>query len=285
MGFCNSENSLLRAHINSVIIVSYHKIELSKIMPNNKELLTVYVDAIKLLHANDSILVRDAEFKIVYMSGKRMVAMGVQNINDVLNCRLQELPQLATKVDTLDILNQIDAIISKQAVSEFIVSDPDLFVNTKMFNLTYRQLLDPNQDDVIGYAEFVSAIGLEHRVKLLYDMLDINTAPAGHGSKGAVLEGQVGKLKAIGLTDRECEILFLLCLRFSGREIAEIISKKLAVAVTASTIGNIIRQQLFRKFEVYNIDELIRKAINLGYWNMPSNYCTHRLINLSHLVG
>ena len=257
-------------------------------MLNDKNLLTVYVDAIKLLHTDDSVLVRDAEFKVVYMSNKRMVAMGVEDINSVLNLKLQDIPRLADKTDTLDTLQQIDLAIAKQAVSEFIVSDPDLFTNAKMFNLTCRQLVDPSQQKLLGYAEFVSSIGLEHRVKLLYDMLDTNTPVATNEhktSKTSSLGVQVNKLKEIGLTDRECEILFLLCLRFSGREIAEIISKKLAVSVTASTIGNIIRQQLFRKFEVYNIEELIRKAINLGYWTMPTNYCTHRLINLSHLVN
>ncbi len=233
--------------------------------------IDLYINAIELLHPDDLIFVLDTDFKLSYMSKKCMQALKIDNISLLNNLILQNLPRLQDKPETLQILNQLNNFSKECTINEFLISDPDLFIDFKMFNLTIRKLFNSSQDTLLAYAYFISPIGLEERVKLLYDMLGVTKVDASLSQK----------LKSIGLTDREGEILFLLCLRFSGREIAEIISNKLSVSVTASTIGNIIRQQLFRKFEVYNIDDLIRKAVALGYWHMPDNYCTHKLINLS----
>ena len=64
----------------------------------------------------------------------------------------------------------------------------------------------------------------------------------------------------ISLTKRETEILYLLSLGKSPKEIANILSKAQNKSVCASTINAMINKQLYPKFEVYNVNQLIEKA-------------------------
>lgn len=62
------------------------------------------------------------------------------------------------------------------------------------------------------------------------------------------------------ISKRECEILYYLALNKSPKEIASIFAVLDQKIVAASTIQSIIDKQLYVKFNVFNISQLIEKA-------------------------
>lgn len=238
------------------------------LMDNQQALLT-YLEAIKLLHQNDSVLVRDADFNIVYISELREKVMGIDNPEKIIGGKISEIPYIANNKEAMQAVKTIDKIITNQKLAEFVISDPNLNSSAKIFDLYYKQLINPINNQVVGYTSFMFPLSLDNHMHFVYEMLDI-IEDNGINTK---------KTQAIELTKREREILFLACLRLSSREIAEIISIKSQKPSSSSTIGNIIRQQLFKKFQVYSLEALISKAIALGYYtSVPAEYCKFKLI-------
>ncbi|HMT03584.1 MAG TPA: hypothetical protein PKD00_09840 [Burkholderiales bacterium] len=236
---------------------------------NNQQAFSAYLDAFKLLHKNDSVLVRDSNFNIAYISELRGKVMGLDNPDEFIGCKVTSLPSISTNKEALDALKIIDDIIVKKQYAEFVVSDPNLCSPVKIFDLYYKQLINPTNNQVVGYSSFMFPLSLDNHMHFVYEMLDI--------IQEGNLKGQ--ETQAIELTKREREILFLACLRLSSREIAEIITHKANKQISSSTIGNIIRQQLFKKFKVYSLEALISKAIALGYYtSVPNEYCKYKLI-------
>ncbi len=64
----------------------------------------------------------------------------------------------------------------------------------------------------------------------------------------------------VKLTKRETEILYLLSLGKSPKEIASILSKIQNKPVCSATIGALVNKKLYPKFDVYNLNQLIEKA-------------------------
>ncbi len=236
---------------------------------NNQQAFLAYLDAFKLLHKNDSVLVRDSNFNIAYISELRGKVMGLDNLDAFIGCKVTSLPSISNNKEALDAIKIIDDIITKKPYAEFVVSDPNLYSPVKIFDLYYKQLINPTNNQVVGYSSFMFPLSLDNHMHFVYEMLDI------------IEEGsmKVQEAQAVELTKREREILFLACLRLSSREIAEIITHKANKQISSSTIGNIIRQQLFKKFKVYSLEALISKAITLGYYtSVPNEYCKYKLI-------
>jgi hypothetical protein len=68
----------------------------------------------------------------------------------------------------------------------------------------------------------------------------------------------------IKLTSREYEVLFLVVLGKSQKEIADILSKVHEKDVKANSIASIISKQIYPKFEVHNLPNLVEEAIRLN---------------------
>ncbi|HLX53140.1 MAG TPA: PAS domain S-box protein, partial [Aquella sp.] len=70
--------------------------------------------------------------------------------------------------------------------------------------------------------------------------------------------------KQIRLTKRELDVLYYLSLNKSPKEIAQIITAIENKQVSDSTINAIINKKLYPKFKVFNISQLVEKAIMLN---------------------
>lgn len=75
----------------------------------------------------------------------------------------------------------------------------------------------------------------------------------------------INERHSIVLTELEELILFLLIMYVKPKVVTYHLNMILHKDVATSTIRNTIHQQLLRKFNVYTIEELIDKAIFLGY--------------------
>ena len=232
---------------------------------NKQQVFDMYTSAIKLLHAEDMVFITDTNATIIYASNSFIASLKIDDISLIYLAQIYELTPIINNIHLKSIFENMYKNNSTTG-QEFLISAPELFVNMSMFSLNHRALLNPVDNTVIGFVTFVLPINVEQKLSLLYQMLGVTDTI---------------KLKQdtqIHLTKREQEILFLLCLKLSGREIAEIMTKKTKSPIGASTVGNIVRERIFPKFSVYNIEELINKAISLGYWNIPSNYCDYKCI-------
>ena len=76
---------------------------------------------------------------------------------------------------------------------------------------------------------------------------------------------------AIRLSPREREILYYLSYNKSAKEIANILSILEKKAISHLTIHSIINKQLYVKFDVMSISELIEKAHSYGI--IPFIWC------------
>lgn len=81
------------------------------------------------------------------------------------------------------------------------------------------------------------------------------------------------KFKKPLLTQREQEVLFLLMLGYGYKKIALTLSKTSFKQIESSTISPIIRKQLFPKFNVCSVEELIKTALETNYFSrVPQSF-------------
>jgi DNA-binding CsgD family transcriptional regulator len=223
-------------------------------------ILQNYINAINLLHDNDIVIVTDNNNKIYYLSQGFIKSLSLMSYSDLIDKQFCNIDKIRDNEKLLNIFIKLQEFGCADK-RNFIISAPDFFNNMNMFNLYQRELVDvTNNNSIVGYASFISNIDIEQRVSFLYNML------------GIVKEIKIDVSNAIELTDREREILFFVCLKLSGREISDIMSQKSKMVISPSTVGNIVRDKLFKKFNVYNIEQLITKAVKRGYLNIPENY-------------
>lgn len=79
--------------------------------------------------------------------------------------------------------------------------------------------------------------------------------------------------KLIKLTPREADLLYLVSLHKSPKEISYTLSNKYKKSIKSSTIGVMINKQLYEKFKVHNIGQLVEKAKLLGLISfVPDNF-------------
>lgn len=81
-------------------------------------------------------------------------------------------------------------------------------------------------------------------------------------------DSAVADRERIHLTEIEELVLFLLIMYVKPKVVTTHLNQIMAKDVAISTVRNIIHQQLLRKFDVVNTEELIDKAIFMGYDTM-----------------
>lgn len=230
--------------------------------------INAYLDAVKLLHQNDSVLVRDTNLKTLYISNSRAKLMGVSDPNKIIGNICSDLPSVENN-EANTIVNTINKMIASNKKIAFIVSYPNNINNISMYNLACKQIINPSNDQNLGYISFIEPLSIEQHVRFVYEALDI-------------IEDKIrSNNPTIQLTKREHEVLILACLKLSSREIADTINRHSIKQISLHTVGNIIRQQLFKKFCVYSIQSLIEKAMQTGYLQAIANICNkYKLIQI-----
>lgn len=82
--------------------------------------------------------------------------------------------------------------------------------------------------------------------------------------------GNVEQIK-IELTERENQILYILSLGKSRKDVADILGKVDGKYVSPKTVASIINKKLYVKFDTHDEATLIKKAIKLDYIHMPDS--------------
>lgn len=127
-------------------------------------------------------------------------------------------------------------------------------------------IINPHTNDKVGRFGEISPININFLgqiINLTNQFINNSDVKTSFNTKTSITKPQ--------LTTREEEVLFLLLLGKSQKEIANILSKVYSKNIAVTTIGSIINRQLYDKFNAYSLSSLINNAIQLqAIQNIPS---------------
>lgn len=126
--------------------------------------------------------------------------------------------------------------ITTEKDAEILRSENEAHQSTIKTNETFKKCLDEIQQVIQSY-----------KINILHNRLGVK--PVEESTSQNII-----------ISKRECEILYYLALNKSPKEIASIFAILDQKNVAAATIQSIIDKQLYVKFNVFNISQLIEKA-------------------------
>ncbi len=146
-----------------------------------------------------------------------------------------------TKLESQNKLNQIFLEkLAAEAVAEQLRLENETYLAQKKEQAKFLSFIDKIQRDIQNY-----------KVEALTEQI---------GIKPKISNSD----KQIRLTKRELDVLYYLSLNKSPKDISQIITIIENKPVSDSTINAIINKKLYPKFEVFNIGQLVEKAIMLN---------------------
>lgn len=202
-------------------------------------------------YITDAVFMLDLNYQILF-AGNGVAKLMARPAKDLLfkNC-LEILP--ISKQSIKPLLATLDKMLYLRQPHEFLSVNPNYQEDLLILHCTEKPIVNPGTNDTV-------AISMELRkldIPLYFaKILELNSFPISN-----LTQDYQDHL----LTKREHEIAFLLFHYPTSEKIAEIISSFSPKPVSAKTIRNILSQQLYPKFKVYNIQALIDKLYVLDY--------------------
>ena len=237
---------------------------------NNEQFLAKVIELYKIIHANDVILLLNLNGIVLYTSNKVEELTGMTPSQVIGKNYLDSLPLPEENIPK--IINSIDNTIKTRNTHEFLsVNLNRLAPNAFIFQCILKPIINPNNNEVVA----ISSESRQFNSPIYFYKMLIFTQTK-----------QVSKVKHTDklLTLREHEIGFLLFYCKSANRIAQILSTLYDKPISTKTINNIIRQQLYTKFEVYNLEALQDKLYNHGYHkNIPVSFLCNLYLDLNEI--
>lgn len=147
-------------------------------------------------------------------------------------------------VGLLGFAMDVTDIKAKQQEAE--ESNHKLMVEKYELEIAAYQAEKDSQDKFIKFIDKIQSEIQSYKLETLNDKLGISKSDA--------------KVCSTNLTRREKEVLYFLSLNKSPKEIAQALSILDSKEITAKTVQSVIDRQLYPKFEVYSIGQLIEVA-------------------------
>ena len=207
-------------------------------------------------HHEELVTVKDLDFKYCYASPKMVMAHGFENLNQIIGKTIYE-----TNSSVVSIAKELE-------------EEDKICINScqPTRNIFYGQYSTFNGFFLMERYPILCVDGKSHGVLIKIDKIKAPWAhikivgslikyPSNHKLKGFI------QLKPIllKLTKREQVVLFLCILNYNLEDIALITSIIFEKQIGINLIRNTINQQLYLKFEVSSIVELVDKAIEYNY--------------------
>ena len=212
--------------------------------------LKQYIEAVKLIHSDDMVLIKTVSSEIIYISESYAQLLGYPSSQEFLANYKNTSPNLQQIY-----LEQDSLILESRQAHEFL----DIYDNSSNYQLIRiikKPIVHAVSQKIVGI--FVYALppfnGLD-RIEILRNIYPeiIN------------LDFASGSLTPPLLTDREQQILFFLLYGKTAIEIANILTKINKKSISPNTIKNIINQQIKPKFTAHSLPELLVLASRLGF--------------------
>lgn len=215
--------------------------------------LNKYIEAINLVALPEQkTIIVNLDSIFVYLSPAIRSEYGLKS-DDYRNASYIDLPPI--KQIALSCINEDRECLHNLQIQQYITSqnhDGEI----RLYLKQKTPIIDPNTKLGIGVrVDFLPIYSLGHFKPY------INQHIISYNQKPNIIDVR----NKIILTEIEELILFLLILYVKPKVVTMHLNAIMEKDVATSTIRNTIHQQLLRKFEVYNTDDLIDKAIFLGY--------------------
>jgi hypothetical protein len=223
--------------------------------------LQLYISALKVVKKNDAVAVQDLDFIYLYHTeeyakilGENLIGRSLEDIPNVrLSAYLDRIRAVSHFINNtgksaryIFSYPQTDNLQQCYVVEESLIIHPD--TNKKLARLIKAQHIDVSLITQI----FQMGHSLDSDLTLMSKLSD---------------KGVEAKLPGFSLTQREEEVLFLLMLGKRYKSIARILSKAYHREIKDTAVNNTVNKQLFEKFAVASVDELIEKTIQLNVIN------------------
>lgn len=218
------------------------------------------------------IIIQNVNLEVVFVNNKFVNELGLQQ-EDVIGKRLGELNHPiaeAAKQFNQRLQPLRDNPISGARYMVVFTS----FKNTKVgiYTLSIRPVLS-------AASEFCGWFN-EIREVNFCDLVDLNRIIMPAAQRSIVTEKPTEK---ITFTKREAEVIFLLILSKSPKEIAEIISE-IDTTVTTSTVSAIISKQIYLKLNVDSTSDVVSKVLIHGLLDIKNSNIIRSLCNECYLL-
>lgn len=214
----------------------------------DSEYLNKYIKALKVIEDKRIMMVSHVDsFKFQYVS--EAYKKYITN-EDVIGKRLRDTNHPGKEASDELLKISLNVIKAKKSASFFVVFKFPQLAKTLCFLYTLTPIINPETDNIVGLLGEFQLIDLSF-IARLFSLISSFSFP----------QSDTPGIEDLKLTNREKEILFLLTLGYGYKEIAYILSgAKGEKTISANTVNSIIRRQLFKKFMVTNIPELIIKS-------------------------
>lgn len=228
---------------------------------NDVEYLGKIVESIKMLYADEYVMIFNSQHQIVYVTNpmsKLILGPKAANKEDLLHGKaIHELPHpiASEKHDYLKTIMPRPREISLIMVDQYFNEDFELIPG--ILAATNKSIINPDTENIVGFLCSYT-INPEFSVKQLHTLID-------HANFELTKADKRAKTTELDLTPRQQHVLVLILKNMSAKEIAAYLSEVEQRSISHMTIHNIINGQLFKKFEVMNIHQLQQKVFSSNY--------------------
>jgi DNA-binding CsgD family transcriptional regulator len=237
-------------------------------MANNEFIIKTIAAAKVIFHADELYYIIDDSYKVQHCSESYAKYLGFNSAG--------ELNKLIVDDNSLNHYFGISAsepikLSENNSPHVYLVFVNDIHNAKKPFFSVVRSIIDDNKN-IIGYfINNITAFFNADKLQLL-EKLNPNFSQKSYRHKNK---------NPVALSRREEEVLFLLLYGKSAREITEFINKAENNSISVNTIKSIINKQLFFKFDVYDLDELLIKAKAMGYASIiPASFIIENRVHM-----
>lgn len=241
----------------------------------------VDLDFLELFIQSFAVVAPDTIAVIVRADNKTFayVTPGFQHIlnydKNIEGYRLRELPIKAAEFAPEHLVISNKVIANKSSIKMLLAHDFDNSGNIGAKIVTRKPIINPLTQNVVGLLDQFEDFNVNSNfAHLLFFVNKI------HRENNLCLVG--ADIPGVKLGKRQHEILFLLLIGKSPKEIADFIIHFENSIISPATISAIINKQLYPKFEVSSTSQLIEKAILLGFANsIPESFIAKQGILVS----
>ena len=240
---------------------------------DDKQFLDKVLDLFQLIHKNELVLLIDLN-DIILFSGNTITDLIHVTLNDIVNKDYKKVTWLPAE-NIKFITKSINNVIKTKQSS--------LFLNINLFHTYEYIVLQGTIKPLINHdTNNIVAIAVESR-KLDFDLnfyKILNIIAKHKALKANTTNTHTETLLSL----REHEIVFLLNHCKTVENATELLNKFYTKPISSKTVYNIIRQQIYPKFDVYNLDNLINISQKLGYHKkIPSSFLINLHIDLNSI--
>ncbi|MBX9866867.1 MAG: PAS domain-containing protein [Burkholderiales bacterium] len=234
----------------------------TKIFLNDADFTQVFKDILVNNSASDACTFIDMNFKYLFANQIFLDHYGYK-MEDIVGLEYKDIQQ---DQEFASVLRELTVLSFK---NKSFVRRVLAFKNTsqKLIDLVIDPVINPYTGNYVGSAAYISMVMMSNPLKEIIKKINkkINIFIPNAQSKSSI--------NGIDLTEREHEILLLLSIGKSYKEIAVILTNLHGQDFSPTSISNITYRKLFDKFNVVTASGLIEKAIALDITsNIPASF-------------